>query len=168
MNTFNPETHKVCTGTLGCGQLQLRSHFTNDSSRKDGKRAMCKGCQRTARQINKEQKLAANKKYRDKPESRYKTYQRSAEMRGFQWLIGFDDFMSFWKQDCTHCGSAIETIGLDRVNSALPYELGNLESCCRVCNRLKSDMDAVDWYLHMHKIYFHTSGLQLEENKDGQ
>lgn len=155
MEEFNKETHKLCTGAHGCGQVKLRSHFTNDRSKKDGKRNRCKQCQREYNKTHASVRRERDRRYRAKPENRYKVYKASAESRGFEWKLSRDEFMEHWQKPCTHCGAAIETIGLDRVDSSLPYQPDNVESCCSKCNQMKSDWSTKDWYEHMNKIMKH-------------
>ena len=145
------ETHKYCKF---CGTVQLLSHFTNDKSKKDGKRAKCKGCQREYRAspAGIQSRLKSDRKYQAKPTSRFKKYVRSAAERGYKFELTFPQFMVFWKKPCTHCGAPIETIGLDRVDSTIPYQRDNVEPCCRLCNSMKSDTDTLKWYSHMQKI----------------
>ncbi len=152
-------THKTCTGAAGCGKSKLRSHFTNDKSKKDGKRNRCKECQRAYSKANPAGRLAADKKYREKPEVRYKKYKASAESRGFKWNLTRDQFMKHWQKPCTHCGDAIATIGLDRIDSSIPYQDDNIEPCCAKCNQMKSDWSTVDWVAHLVKIVKHKMGI---------
>jgi len=149
MDKFDPATHKYCKT---CDTVKLRSAFTNDKSKKDGKRHKCKKCQRAARQANPEARREADKRYRSKPENRYKKYKASAEARGYDFLLTRDQFMKHWQKPCVHCGSPIETIGLDRIDSSKPYQEDNVEPCCSKCNQMKSDWNSDDWYLHMEKI----------------
>ena len=155
--TCDPLTHKLCKGSRGCHTVQLLSHFANDRSKKDGKRTMCKGCTRTYRSsgAGKEARLKADRKYQAKPESRFKKYKRSAKERGYTWDMTFEDFMTFWQVPCTHCGTEIKTIGLDRLVSSVPYTKDNCQPSCSNCNRQKSDMDLEDWYEHMDSITTH-------------
>ena len=146
------ETHKICTGASGCGESKLRSHFTNDSSKKDGKRNRCKECQRAYNAAHRSNRVESDKKYRSKPEVRYKKYKASAESRGFKWKLTRNQFMVHWQKPCTHCESTIETIGLDRIDSNVPYQPDNVEPCCSVCNAMKSDTSTMDWYDQMVKI----------------
>ena len=149
---FSPETHKQCTGAHGCNEVKLRSHFTNDKSRKDGKRNRCIECQRAYNKAHPAKRREVDKRYRNKPENRFKKYKASAKSRGFTWNLSRDEFMKHWQQPCTHCDSPIETIGLDRIDSSKPYEVGNVEPCCSKCNQMKSDWSTVDWYAQMTKI----------------
>lgn len=154
--TYNKETHLKCTGAHGCGKVKLRSHFTNDRSKKTGKRNRCKECQRAYNKAFPAARRAADKKYREKPEVRFKKYKASALSRGFKWRLTRDQFMRHWQKPCTHCGADIPTIGLDRIDSSKPYQITNVEPCCSKCNQMKSDWSTQDWYKHMERIYQHS------------
>lgn len=153
---MNPETHKKCSS---CNEVLLRSHFTNDKSKKDGKRSRCRKCQREWNKVNGHRKREAQRKYAAKPESRFKKYKASAELRGFEWLLSRDEFMTHWQKPCVHCGATIATIGLDRIDSNKPYQADNVEPCCSTCNAMKSDSETVDWYGHMERIRKHVGGF---------
>ena len=154
---MNTATHKHCKT---CDTTQLLSHFTNDKSKKDGKRPKCKKCQREYRAspVGIASRLKSDRKYQAKPTSRFNKYIRSAAERGYIFALTFPQFMKFWQKPCTHCGDEIETIGLDRVDSSKPYQRDNVEACCRVCNAMKSDTNTLDWYKHMQKILANTEG----------
>lgn len=152
---MDAKTHKLCTGAHGCNELKLMSHFTNDKSKKDGKRNRCKACQRAYNTSHASNRRISDKKYRAKPEQRLLKYKRSAESRGFTWDMTTEEFMSFWALPCVHCNTPIETIGLDRIRSDLPYQLNNVQPCCSTHNRQKSDMDLDEWYDSMDIITLH-------------
>lgn len=156
---MDANTHKLCTGAHGCNQVKLRSHFSNDKSKKDGKRNRCKECQRAYNKKFASKRRDSDKKYRSKPENRFKKYQASAESRGFEWNLTRDQFMKHWQKPCSHCGDPIETIGLDRINSDLPYQEDNVEPCCSTCNRIKSDMPTIGLYEHLEKMRKHIGGF---------
>jgi hypothetical protein len=156
MIPHDPLTHKQCRT---CTEVLLRSHFTADRSKKDGKRSRCRACQRKWNVTNGHAKREQQRKYAAKPENRYKKYKASAESRGFSWDLTRDQFMVHWQKPCVHCGSEIKTIGLDRIDSSVPYQADNVEPCCSTCNRLKSDMLTVDWYAHMELIRKHVRGF---------
>ena len=147
---------KKCIGAHSCGKMLLLSHFSNDKSKRDGKRNICRKCNRAHRKKHPApNRKESDKRYRKKPEVRFKKYKASAESRGYTWDLTRDEFMVHWQKPCTHCGAAIETIGLDRVDSSLPYQVDNVEPCCSKCNQMKSDWSTVDWYTHMGKIMSH-------------
>jgi hypothetical protein len=65
---------------------------------------------------------------------------RSATKRDIPWLLSEGDFESFWQQNCSYCGSEIETIGIDRIDNDGPYVLDNCKPCCSTCNKMKLDL----------------------------
>jgi hypothetical protein len=152
---FDKSTHKRCSC---CKEVLLRSHFANDSSKPDGKRYRCRACLRKQVKAN-GNRLDVQRRYDAKPELRFKKYQRSAAERGFAWNLTKEQFMEFWQVPCVHCGSPIKTIGLDRIDSNLPYQDGNVEPCCFKCNAAKSAQPTVEWYAHMEKIRKHVGGF---------
>jgi hypothetical protein len=156
MIPHDPLTHASCSM---CKEVQLRSHFTKDNSKKSGLRSRCRKCQREWNVTHGEKKREQQRKYAAKPESRFAKYKASAASRGFAWDLTRDQFMEHWQKPCVHCGSEIKTIGLDRIDSDLPYQVGNVEPCCRVCNAMKSDTPTVDWYSHMELIRKNVKGF---------
>ncbi len=46
--------------------------------------------------------------------------------------------MQYWNKKCEYCGKKIETIGIDRINNKIGYITGNIISCCKICNAMKS------------------------------
>lgn len=141
-----------------CKTSKNLGEFSKDTSKKDGRTTQCKGCRRQYRKDNAKALAESNKRYKQKPESRFRTYVSSAKSRGFEWKLSLEEFLSFWKVPCTYCGSDIVTVGLDRVDPAKPYELDNVESCCSDCNRMKSDLTSEAFSFHISKIFTHLSG----------
>jgi hypothetical protein len=92
------------------------------------------------------------KKYQSKPSNKFKTYELNAKKRGKEFNISFDEFMTFWQLPCSYCGSDIETIGLDRVDSEIGYNLNNIIPCCKICNRMKSNTPTETFINHCKKI----------------
>ena len=130
--------------------------FARDKAKKDGRCPQCKTCRRQYCKDNAKALTAQRKIYKSRPENRFRTYQASAKVRGFEWKLSYKEFMEFWQVDCVWCGVSMPShlnIGLDRVNPAKPYEAGNIESCCAGCNRMKSDMTADDFEGHIGKIF---------------
>ncbi len=56
--------------------------------------------------------------------------------------LNLEDFVGFWARPCTYCKIPIETIGIDRVHNELGYIVGNVTSCCSICNSMKGKLDA--------------------------
>jgi hypothetical protein len=158
--TWNDNIEKTC---YTCQQVKPSSEFQSNPTAKDHLRASCKACtsvqkkssyQRRHDQVREAQKryyvrnrdkLLANlrvynKKVSKTPKRKFKSYLQSAKARGYEFNLTFNDFMTFWQEDCTYCGAAIDTIGIDRVDSSQGYVMSNCVPCCSVCNMAKSNM----------------------------
>jgi 5-methylcytosine-specific restriction endonuclease McrA len=56
---------------------------------------------------------------------------------------------------CSYCGQTNNSTGhgLDRIDSSKDYLIGNVVSCCALCNKQKSDTDVKDFINNIMKIY---------------
>ncbi len=169
---------KTCTK---CKKEKNFTEFYKDKRKWDGLRCWCKSCQlednkkrefeykqtrkdyrktETYKQIkrdyykkNKEKILAENKVWTQTFKGRLFSYMRNAEQRGVKWLLTEEDFKSFWKKSCSYCGDEIETIGIDRIDSAGDYELVNCKPCCSDCNRMKMELSEENFLKMIKKIH---------------
>ena len=77
--------------------------------------------------------------------------------------ITIDDYAAYTQQQCYYCGTApnnptkfgnasILYHGLDRVDNTRPYEVGNLVTCCKQCNAMKSKLTDLEFLEHVVKI----------------
>jgi hypothetical protein len=98
--------------------------------------------------INKSQKYISNHPDRVK----WTAYRGDAKRRGLPFDLTKEEFMSFWQLPCSYCGSAIDTIGLDRVDSSAGYSIDNVVPCCTVCNRMKNVYSPIFFIDHCIKI----------------
>lgn len=89
------------------------------------------------------------------PMVRYAHYKEGAEIRELSFELSGLEFWSFWQKPCTYCGSEIETIGLDRINSSKGYNIKNVTPCCSRCNEMKMGDNIENWVSHMRKILKH-------------
>jgi len=99
-------------------------------------------------------------------------YKREAKERGFSWNLSEKQFDSLTKNDCFYCGiipSNIRTLpdmsffsysGIDRVDNTRGYEVDNVVSCCKICNRAKDKMPQVE-FLSWAKRVVKYSGLEI-------
>jgi hypothetical protein len=85
----------------------------------------------------------------------FSQYVRCATKRGYSFELDIDTFFAIADAPCVYCGAentntatrkqyAIKTRtynGVDRVNSDLPYTVGNTVTCCGPCNAAKSNME---------------------------
>lgn len=71
---------------------------------------------------------------------RFKYVKRQALRRGWGWSISENEYAALVQQPCEYCGLANDVeagVGLDRLDNARGYELGNVVSCCATCNLVR-------------------------------
>lgn len=93
-------------------------------------------------------------------------YKVSARRRGHVWNISDAEAEVIFSSDCHYCGcnpchytktkkmnGGFTYMGIDRVDSSLGYEPGNVVPCCRRCNVAKNDMREEEFYLWVERVY---------------
>ncbi len=137
---------------ISCGAYKSLSNYSLDRYSSDYRKSKCKKCcskyAKTYYLKNKKQ----IKEDRDSPWGKYKNYKTKAKQRGLTFSLTFLEFKQFWQKSCNYCGSAIDTIGLDRKNNRNGYILSNVISCCITCNTMKSDLSKKVFFSHIKKI----------------
>lgn len=104
------------------------------------------------------------------------SYRGSAKVRNLSFNLTDAEFRVLTKGNCNYCGikpSQVRTSpgaaevyiynGIDRVDSAVGYELANCVTCCRVCNHMKSDMDCTSFMEHI-RLIAHFTGTSPTRN----
>lgn len=103
-------------------------------------------------------------------------YKKHAKDRGFTFDLDYDYFKELTKGNCHYCG--IEPIqvyqlknpktgkirsgipitynGIDRVDSSKGYFNDNVVTCCKICNRAKSNLSLNDFKDWISKVYLKT------------
>lgn len=78
--------------------------------------------------------------------------------------LDYEQFITLCEMDCAYCGGEpTKTLwkgyktpwfanGLDRIDSGKGYSMDNVQPCCSMCNRLKSDLGEMDFLNHLRKI----------------
>lgn len=142
-------------------------YFRICNETKCGLRTICKKCARKEdkqyriEHPDAQQKWWANNQNKYKiyyqkecqiPKNKYSTYKRSAIKRRINWDLTFEQFKTFWQKSCYYCGDKIETIGLDRIDNSKGYNLDNIVSCCKMCNKMKLNYSEKDFINHCKKI----------------
>jgi hypothetical protein len=97
-----------------------------------------------------QKEYAAN--YKNGLNGRWQMYRANARKRKLPFELTIEQFAEFWQKPCSYCGSEIETVGIDRVDSSLGYLAGNLVSCCGVCNQSKNDLTRSAWIAHLKAV----------------
>lgn len=117
---------------------------------RNGSSKYCDKCRPDARGIK--------NAYKNNPLNKYRSYMNSAEHRDIVFKASLEEFLEYWQEPCFYCGDEIETIGVDRVDNSIGYEVGNLVSCCTKCNYMKKHYSTEDWVTHMRKVLNNLEG----------
>lgn len=94
-------------------------------------------------------------------------YKTKARNKNRNFNLTREHFERLVSSNCYYCKKKPENIllrdgskkiqiiynGIDRVDSEQGYTEENCVSCCKICNRFKSDMNMVDWINHVKAIY---------------
>lgn len=106
-------------------------------------------------------------------------YKREALGRNLEFNLSKDEFINLTSSNCNYCGSPpmgriypkqndptsfYDYNGVDRVDSSIGYELTNVVTCCKICNRMKSDMSVDDFLQHLNLIV-HNYGSHINVRK---
>ena len=74
-------------------------------------------------------------------EHKYSSYKYVANRRKLFFNLTYDNFALLVSSPCYYCGKLQEYCnGIDRVDNSKGYTIRNSVSCCKYCNRMKSDM----------------------------
>ena len=143
---------KIC---IDCGEYFIPA---GRSARRCGNRDDKTGCsyqylleqvrQRSRRPKNKEKKRI----YIESEKGKFGKYKCGAKERNIKFDLTFEEFISYWQKPCAYCGSKIDTIGLDRMDSGKGYLIDNVCSCCWECNKLKGSRNRKDFIEKCKKI----------------
>ena len=104
---------------------------------------------------NKEKNKQSLKEYRQSIRGKYSRYKSGAKSRNIDFNLTEEEFLKYWQKDCYYCGSAIATIGIDRIDSSVGYSENNIVSCCSICNFMKNNTNEEEWYNKMLTILKH-------------
>jgi len=83
--------------------------------------------------------------------------------------LSFEEFRRVASLNCAYCGAApclmyhhteVVRNGIDRVDSKLGYTSTNVVACCKICNRMKMELDCQTWLEHVRKIAKHTEQIR--------
>ncbi len=92
-----------------------------------------------------------------------KRLKANSKERKIKFNLSDDEVYLLARSHCFYCGKSpnqrrttknvmISISGLDRVDSAKGYEKHNCVACCKICNRIKSDMSLSKFYAHLENV----------------
>lgn len=67
------------------------------------------------------------------------------------------------REDHERYNGAWEWTGIDRIDNSKGYLQGNIQACCGLCNRLKSDMGEKEFLSHIAKVFHRRVGSIKED-----
>lgn len=116
-----------------------------------------------------EQITRAPKKYSGIKSCYYKLYSKyrtNAAYRKHTFNLTEEEFFHLLQQPCHYCGKEPSQIvvnngnsasynGIDRVNNNIGYEVGNVVSCCGICNVMKQSFTEEEFFSHIKQIIAH-------------
>ena len=95
----------------------------------------------------------------------YRTYLNTAAKRDYEFALTKEQFRQIIIMPCIYCGAWLTNTyhkkdhngdfkytGIDRYDNDKGYTVENSVPCCRVCNRVKTDMDATTMSIHLQKM----------------
>lgn len=81
---------------------------------------------------------------------KYLAIEKGAMVRNIKFELTVDDYKIYYNQPCYYCG--VNSIGLDRIDSAIHYCKTNIVPCCTICNMMKSTLERDAFIIHCTKI----------------
>jgi len=95
----------------------------------------------------------AKNDYHRTVDGKFAHYKSGAKKRNIDFLLSKAQFEEFWQQSCSYCGSTINTVGIDRIDSSKPYSQSNCTPCCTTCNSMKNDKSEKDFKRQISLVY---------------
>lgn len=83
---------------------------------------------------------------------KYSKLKSSAKTRGIFIDLSLKQYEEFFNLNCHYCDKVNETHGLDRIDNTKGYTIGNVVSCCKICNTMKNNMTYQDFISHIRNI----------------
>lgn len=114
-----------------------------------GRKSYCKQCEREAARKRLEDPLIRVK-------SMLASYKHSDKRKFGDLGSGYlklSTLLDFQKMKCCYCGDTQEFMGADRKDNSMPHVEENCVPCCKLCNRIKSDMSDVEFTNYIKKVY---------------
>ena len=104
-------------------------------------------------------------------------YRGNAKIRGLDWNLEVQQVSDLISQPCYYCGAEkgntlrtpnlrgkpeeLVYSGIDRIDPAKGYFLGNVVPCCKRCNTAKLDMPFDEFISWIERVHTHIGKLDL-------
>jgi hypothetical protein len=135
VDILSVDTTKICTK---CGVDKQLKEFCLIKRRLDGHNNICRVCV-----SNNPRRIAFNREHLTTLNGRFNKAKWKSKIRKIEFTISLEAYVVIASQPCYYCDNRLgdrvnRGVGLDRLNNAIGYVIGNVVSCCGRCNRLKS------------------------------
>ena len=91
---------------------------------------------------------------------------RNARVRGIEQHLTREQAYGLARQLCTYCkhpGRGTNGFnGIDRIDNGLHYTVDNVQTTCKICNKMKGTMTDTEFRTAVHECW---SGMQYGERK---
>lgn len=94
---------------------------------------------------NRGKRNESHRKYRHSLKGRFTEIKKKSIRDGRVFILTFKEYCEVVVQPCYYCNNefgqqVIAGSGLDRIDSSIGYQFGNVVSCCKNCNTVKSNL----------------------------
>lgn len=102
----------------------------------------------------------------------FRVHMQGCLRRGVVNALSIEEYARLTTETCCYCGrppfnktklrAGVNIIynGVDRINNAKAYQLGNVVACCKDCNSMKSKLGADEFILHVFRIARFQAGVK--------
>ena len=118
------------------------------------------------------------KKYEASFNRIYGIYRSRCKRTGVKFDISKDHFREIAEQNCHYCGAEPTPAdadhsrlngtwsynSLDRIDNSKGYLPWNVQACCHLCNRLKSDLEEEDFLRHISHIVSYLQAKHITDD----
>lgn len=149
---MSDQVMKKC-GSKECvkaGEFLPSFAFGKNKNTKSKLSSWCKECSNKKKRLHlsigtrRQDKTRKQKVHSQTPLGRYSKYKHSAKIRNIEFNLSYQQFEIITNKICYYCddfSSGKKFVGIDRINSAIGYNLRNCVPCCETCNYMKNDME---------------------------
>jgi hypothetical protein len=135
-----------------------RASFTQEKYQKDGGKS-CKRCGEF-KSLENFSKLPnppylrseCRRCHNYKPARMFSVYKEKAAREKVPFLVDLDHFIEIWNKKCFYCGANIKNVRIELIDSRKGFVNKNMVSCCRECQKFKSDLEHLDFIEMCQKI----------------
>lgn len=155
-----------------CKKIKPLQSFYKQRGAKNGRRARCMDCCKQLKQEYKakypervaESRRRTYEKYKSIRQSsrsayartlsgRLSNYKNGAKQRNLLFELTKQQFANLTSAPCYYCGSELDYVGIDRIDTNKGYIYNNVVPCCFICNKMKNTLTIDQFIKQIDKIH---------------